>query len=109
MTRKNTLFFFVTAVLLMMTTVLFGGEPAVIVTVDGLSFANTLLPPGSEPIDAFPWSRDANDTLETVETLREFLKEKYREAQQANKGFIVVAHSWGTVLTYLALSSQSMQ
>lgn len=102
-----------------------------IVTVDGLSFVNTLLP-GSGIIEAsnhylktaledinlslpdttitdFAWSRDAADTAETVETLRTFLKTKYKEAQTGNKRFIIVAHSWGTVLSYLALSSQSMQ
>lgn len=111
---------------------LYGGEAAEIVTVDGLSFVNTLLLPGSEAIDdsqhylktaldnmgldlpnttvtAFHWSRDAADTSETVETLRTFLIQKYKAAKQAGKRFIIVAHSWGTVLTYLALSSQSTQ
>jgi hypothetical protein len=114
-----------------LTCNLYAGEPAVIVTVDGLSFTNTLMP-WNTPIDdtghylktaldtmnldltdttitAFTWSRNANDTLETVEDLCIFLKEKYKEAQTANKRFIIVAHSWGTVLTYLALSSQSRQ
>ncbi|MCP4157305.1 MAG: hypothetical protein GY757_56870, partial [bacterium] len=94
---------------------LFSGEPAVIVTVDGLSFANTLLLPDRKAIDdsehylkaaldnmnlnledttidAFPWSRDANDTLETVEELHSFLMEKYSLAVSQNKRFIIVAH-----------------
>jgi hypothetical protein len=110
---------------------LYSGESAIIVTVDGLSFVNTLVP-GIEPIEEsnhylktalenmnldlpdttivdFAWSRDADDTVETVEDLREFLLEKYGQAQNESKRFIIVAHSWGTVLSYLALSSQSMQ
>ena len=124
-------FFCLLVVVLVSGGSMYGGEPAVIVTVDGLSFVNTLLFPGSgiedndqyletalenmnldledTSIEGFSWSRDANDTAETVEALRTFLKEKYGTALAANKRFIVVAHSWGTVLTYLALSSQSNQ
>jgi len=109
---------------------LYSGEPVVIITVDGLSFVNTLFPgtnieesnhylktalenmnislPDTTIMD-FTWSRNSNDTIKTVEELREFLKAKYQQAQKENKKLIVVAHSWGTVLTFLALSSQSMQ
>ncbi len=103
---------------------------AIIVTVDGLSFANTLLggPSGleniqntnnylntnltklinSESIRSFTWSGDAGDTAAILQSsntgLRKFLIDNYNEAKSKNKAFIVVGHSWGTFLSYLALS-----
>lgn len=133
MTKNNTtVFAFLIMVIFLIPGLSFDAQTADIITVDGLSFVNTLLLPGPQPINesehylktaldsmnlkpagttvmAFPWSRDANDTAKTVEALRIFLKLKYQAARQAGKRFIIVAHSWGTVLTYLALSSQSRQ
>ena len=107
-------------------------ESAIIVTVDGLSFIDTLLSmkmnidididpeidylatalagipntqvfslPGSQ------WNGNAETTKQAVDYLRAFLRSKYNEAKSQNKKFIVVAHSWGTVLSYLALSYES--
>jgi pimeloyl-ACP methyl ester carboxylesterase len=50
----------------------------------------------------FPWSRDSGKTYEEVRRLRDFLREQYKIAD--GRKFIVVAHSWGTVLTYCALT-----
>jgi hypothetical protein len=124
---KKWLILFITAFLI---SNLYSEESAIIVTVDGLSFVNTLLPgihieesehylktaiesmnlnlPDTTIVD-FSWSRNANDTIEAVEQLQDFLKEKYQLAQKESKKLIIVAHSWGTVLSYLALSSQSKQ
>lgn len=102
---------------------------AIIVTVDGLSFANTLLDPfgleniqksedylktnlskldNSESIRSFTWSGDAGDTAVILQSsytgLRKFLIDNYNEAKAKNKAFIVIGHSWGTFLSYLALS-----
>ena len=111
--------------------VLSGRSPALIVTIDGLSFVNTLLgPSGFPPIEGpsnylepaleslglpvpddhiipFPWSGDAGDTNDVIPPLRTFLREQYNAAQNENAQFIVVAHSWGTFLTYIALSRES--
>ncbi|MCP4218531.1 MAG: hypothetical protein GY765_28105 [bacterium] len=113
------------------TMPLIGGQAAVIVTVDGLSFVNSLLRTPESIIEGdqylqtaleamhldlpdtsiydFTWSRDARDTAETVQALQTFLLEKHTEAQNTSKRLIIVAHSWGSVLSYLALSSQSQQ
>ncbi|MHC4499608.1 MAG: Kelch repeat-containing protein, partial [Planctomycetota bacterium] len=102
---------------------------AVVVTVDGLSFANTLLGPpylddtdhylktaleamefltvSDSVIDSFPWSRDAGNTDSELLQLRNFLKNSYDTARDEGKKFVVVSHSWGTFLSYLALSYES--
>jgi pimeloyl-ACP methyl ester carboxylesterase len=99
---------------------------AIIVTVDGLSFVNTIARItiekrndylqgnlkkiiNSESIRPFHWSGDAADTTAILEpsgggSLREFLRNNYKEAKNTKKAFIVISHSWGTLLTYLALS-----
>ena len=102
---------------------------AIIVTIDGLSFANTLLSPvgltniqndnnylqtnlnkliNTVSIRSFTWSGNSGDTAAILASsavgLRKFLIDNYNEAKAGNKAFIVVSHSWGTFLAYLALS-----
>ena len=102
---------------------------SIIVTVDGLSFVNTLLSSfglnniqntddylesnligliNPETIRSFTWNGDAEETstiLQSSDTgIRKFLFDNYNEAKAENKAFIVISHSWGTFLSYLALS-----
>jgi hypothetical protein len=98
---------------------------AIIVTVDGLSFVNTLVGTtiensnnylqtnlrnliNSGSIRTFTWSGAAGDTAAILASsssgLRKFLLDNYKEARDSKKAFIVVGHSWGTFLTYIALS-----
>ncbi|HXX57194.1 MAG TPA: hypothetical protein VEI96_04280 [Thermodesulfovibrionales bacterium] len=101
-----------------------------VVAVDGLSFANTLSSGSaqaddlylfsaltSSPMDLgqgdgitilpYQWSGDANKTSETVADLRVMLRQSYERALSENGRFVVISHSWGTVLTYLALALES--
>ncbi len=99
---------------------------AVIVTVDGLSFANTLtgffkiddynnylgtalrgMFDRSVEIREFEWDRNAGNTNKAVPDLRRFLREMYERAVKSDKKFIVISHSWGTFLAYMALSYES--
>jgi hypothetical protein len=107
------------------TNTVIDNTKAIIVTVDGLSFANTLLGTNieksndylqtnlkniinSELIRPFHWNGNAGDTAAILASsdigLRKFLIDNYNEAKVKNKAFIVVSHSWGTFLSYLALS-----
>ena len=112
-----------------------GASSAVIVTFDGLCFWSRVprfpfihdlceyenylgealeslnLDPGCE-IVPFSWSRDTRDTVEVVTAESEkgwmrILEDQYSEAQEQGKRFIVVSHSWGTFLAYVALSLAS--
>jgi beta propeller repeat protein len=108
-------------------------SPAIIVTVDGLQFCKvvpsdlvdrelcegidtimrepylkpaiesmqTPVPP--EAIVDFNWTHDPDDTDDYVPLLRSWLQSYHNCAQANNQKFIVVSHSWGTVLTFLAL------
>jgi len=53
------------------------------------------------------WSRDSEKTDIAVDDLRSILK-KLAVAQKDGKKVVVVSHSWGTVLSYLALSYESV-
>jgi len=55
-------------------------------------------------ISHFDWNRDASFTATHVDKLKEHLESEYNRAQCSGKKFIVVSHSWGTFLTYAALS-----
>ncbi len=100
---------------------------AVIVAVDGLSFANTLVLGSSviqessdylkanlkkiinsNLIRSYAWSGDAEDTAVILASsgsgIRKFFRDNYQEAKDSGKAFIVVSHSWGTFLSYTALS-----
>jgi len=110
---------------------------AIIVTVDGISPESTLLGLIGVPwpwddvenylgtalagmnlqaynvqIVNFDWSRDPGlpplgDTYWEVRNLRDLLREQYGTAEEEGRKFIVVAHSWGTFLSYCALSDLS--
>ena len=105
-----------------------------IFTIDGLSFSKILWPPGHDtdmrPAYLKPaivygmeelnlsndnvysygggpgesWSGDANYTDEELPTLISVLNSQYNKAVSNNKIFIMITHSWGTVLGDLALS-----
>jgi len=111
-------------------SIVFGESSAIIVTVDGLSFVNTLLGLNIEDDDnylksavesmnisgipdddivPFTWSRDANNTEQELSLLRLLLRSEYQRAINEDKSFIVVAHSWGTFLSYIALSLESVE
>lgn len=100
-------------------------SPARIVTVDGMKlvaiapgtsdFTDTPpylpaalvsmnLPVPDDHIVPFIWSRDPSNTNAVVVQLQEFLAQQYACAQASGQKFIVVSHSWGTILTHIALS-----
>ncbi len=66
-------------------------------------------------IFSFPWSGDAtgqtDDILEDSgrDSLRQYLREHAAYAAAQEKPLVVVGHSWGTVLTYLALSLEAAE
>lgn len=51
--------------------------------------------------DLTPQLIHGSDTIKT--SLKKILRSEYNRAKSANKHFMMVAHSWGTVLGYLAL------
>ncbi len=103
--------------------------PAVIVTVDGLDFTNFAIPMAFVPSQTesylekaiktfgisisendllpFIWNRDARSTDQHIKNLRSFLRNAYTKAKNENKKFIIISHSWGTFLSYMALSFES--
>jgi chitodextrinase len=101
---------------------------AYIVTVDGLAFRNLFLSVENDnnylwlalsanPLNLsndpkltllpYQWSRVPQQTPEIVSDLRTVLRANYNRAKNEGKKFIVISHSWGTVLTYLALALES--
>jgi Tol biopolymer transport system component len=60
-----------------------------------------------DDIIPFPWSGDASETLSRVIELHAFIIKYEKIARDSNKKFIIVSHSWGTVLAYAALQHQS--
>ena len=102
-------------------------SPAVIVTVDGMSFPRTLLdiyvPDPENYLEAaieamdldvpanhvipFVWSSNSNETAQAVTELRQFLREQYTAAQDDDKAFVIVTHSWGGLLACAALELES--
>lgn len=102
------------------------GSSALVVTVGGLNFVNTILNSGIVEEDRylyksltslgfgdniiflpFHWSRNANDTEESVHDLRSFLRHHLNLAKEYGHKLIIVSHSWGTFLTYSALAGES--
>ena len=55
-------------------------------------------------INAFSWSNNIYDTEETVNDLSIILEAMSKASRKTNSPFVVLAHSWGTVLAYLAMS-----
>jgi HYR domain len=56
------------------------------------------------PIDSFTWSRNIYDTDQAVNDLRVVLEGLTALSHKSHGPLIVVAHSWGTVLAYVAIS-----
>ncbi|OWY70602.1 hypothetical protein B7486_13365 [cyanobacterium TDX16] len=102
-----------------------GPGDAVIVCVDGLSllesipynpvnwdnsehYLNTAVAtmgfPSNPTICSFGWSRDIHDTEQAVNSLKGFITDEWNTAQSLDRKFIVISHSWGTVLSYAALT-----
>jgi hypothetical protein len=103
--------------------------PAIIVTVDGLDFNNFLIPMEDVPphpdsylrpgimslgvsisendLIPFPWNQDARATNDYIPLLKICLRDAYKRSIDEKKKFIVISHSWGTILSYLALSYES--
>lgn len=78
----------------------------------GTALATTSLGNYNVELVPFLWSRDPGwaplgNTFWEVRELRDLLREQYDLAVSQGKKFIVVAHSWGTVLSYCALSDLS--
>lgn len=59
---------------------------------------------GFNDIYNFDWGRDPSLSQGCEMDLENFLNDKYNLAQSKNKKFVIVAHSWGTVLSYTALT-----
>lgn len=53
-------------------------------------------------IFSYEWYGDTDDTDRHVRNLSELIKQKYKYACESGQKFIVIAHSWGTVLSYMA-------
>ena len=58
-------------------------------------------------IDYFAWSRNIYDTEETVAKLSPILEGLTILTKKANSPLVILSHSWGTVLAYLAVSQNS--
>jgi hypothetical protein len=63
-------------------------------------------------IRTFDWDGDATKTdrvlaAEGPSSLRAYLRAAYEEAREKGVKFVVVSHSWGTFLCYLALAMES--
>lgn len=102
---------------------------AIIFTVDGLNFPHTILnkiPTTRDnylleaiedmqlevedlEIASYNWGGDAKDTDALVLELAGLLRHYYNKAVRNNKKFIVVSHSWGTFLSFAALSFESIK
>jgi len=102
-------------------------KSAIVITVDGLSFANTItaqpflndnnylktaldgmqLSGEGLEIVSFNWDRDAGNSDIAIQSLINKLREYYNRAINENKKIIIVSHSWGTFLSFMALASES--
>ena len=108
---------------------------AIIVTVDGMDIWYSLFQWGTPPftanylknalqesnvLDYIPeedfmpfddihggWDGDASRTDEHITNLQTHLRNAYNRANSENKPLIVVSHSWGTFLSYIALARES--
>lgn len=49
------------------------------------------------------WSRDPGDSRTEIDRLKVYLSATYKQTQKKNSPLIIIAHSWGTVLSYAAL------
>ena len=55
----------------------------------------------------YTWNGDAGNTIKVLSSLRSYLRAQYNAAQGKGQKFMTIAHSWGTVLSYLALLEES--
>jgi hypothetical protein len=118
---------FLALIVLILSGQILPQSSAIIVTVDGLDFANTILNTNivNNPnylqnainkmnlgvqnleIISFEWDGDAKKTDLRLKELRQLMRKYYEIAQKQNKKFIVVSHSWGTFLSYMVLAEES--
>ena len=107
-------------------------NPVRVITVDGSDFvANQLDPPNhtywktrgegylgdgvrgmgsavvNDCICRYTWNGDAANTVKVLGGLRSYLRQQYSTAQSKGQKLMVIAHSWGAVLSYLALLQES--
>jgi hypothetical protein len=54
-------------------------------------------------IHAFAWSRDPGDSSRFIRKLTKEIQDVYQEQTRGRRPLVIVAHSWGTVLSYAAL------
>ena len=54
--------------------------------------------------ETHPWSRDPDKSLEEMPGLKKAIKASYEKARAEGHPFILVTHSWGTVLAHQALN-----
>jgi len=54
--------------------------------------------------ETHPWSRDPDKSLEEMPALKKAIKISYARASMAGHPFVLVTHSWGTVLAHQALN-----
>ena len=54
-------------------------------------------------IHAFVWSRDPGDSSRYIRKLTKEIGEVYQTQTRGQRPLVIVAHSWGTVLSYAAL------
>ena len=102
-------------------------NPPIILAVDGISLAaqsrlfaswvNYLKPELDHSrnikamgatVEPFPWSGDTNDTQSALNALKTtYIPAFIARAKRENRKLVIVAHSWGGVLSYLALNELS--
>ncbi|MFZ2634387.1 MAG: PKD domain-containing protein [Desulfosalsimonadaceae bacterium] len=56
------------------------------------------------PIQPFYWANDANYNDAAIQSLTDILMSAYAQTKSANAPLVVISHSWGTFLAYVALS-----
>ena len=54
--------------------------------------------------ETHPWSRDPDRSLEEMPGLKKAIKVSYEKARSEGHPFVLVTHSWGTVLAHQALN-----
>ncbi len=54
-------------------------------------------------VQTVPWSGDVTDTEDTLTLIKAFLPALARNAKKKSQTFVVVGHSWGTLLAYRAI------
>jgi len=67
-------------------------------------YVNRLCGPGCAQVTAFRWGGDIKDSRASVDRLKEEIRFLGKSAQRKGAPFIIIAHSWGTVLAAEALA-----